>query len=123
MRSAALLLATLVACKTAATEVPQPRASASGCTDGVLSCADGAAARCVDGGLLVVNTCRGPAGCTAAGACDDSLAEEGDVCATPHQPACKMDRSAELFCEDGGYVKRRACLSPCETLDAGIRCE
>jgi hypothetical protein len=93
------------------------------CMEGTYSCGDAALLRCTEGGVRVVDTCRGPAGCVADGAsCDDTLAEEDDVCDTPNQPACRMDRNAELRCEDGGFRRSRDCVSPCETLDAAIRC-
>lgn len=56
--------------------------------------------------------CRGPKGCEEAQktvSCDNTLAEEGDVCAGTAY-ACTVDKKARLACKDGKFEVESKCL-------------
>ncbi len=73
--------------------------------------------------------CRGPSGCHidpdgAKVSCDDSSSLEGDACDRPRRIACASDRTAELICEEGRYVRKRPCTkSPCQIERNTLFCE
>lgn len=87
------------------------------------ACAAPSAVACVpDGSALLAcagermapsRPCRGERGCYADTdsltiECDDSVAREGDGCRAGAS-ACSVDRTSELACESGRFVRARAC--------------
>lgn len=58
-------------------------------------------------------TCRGPAGCSKSGnegACDQSVAEEKDVCNLNGDYVCTSDKKGMLECQKNHWVFVQSCL-------------
>lgn len=65
------------------------------------------------GGKWVEMSCKGPAGCSAAGAdntCDQSVAEEKDVCNLANDFVCSSDKKGMLECKDNHWSFVQSCL-------------
>jgi hypothetical protein len=112
---------TLVACK--------PKAGASCKTELKEACTgDKQALACHDGRWEEM-TCRGPGGCSKSGSdfvCDQSIAEEKDVCNVVDVHLCTADKKAMLEC---GRNRRwsfvQACLGArgCSLADRKVTCD
>jgi hypothetical protein len=62
--------------------------------------------------FVVSEACRGPRGCVAKGdrvACDNALAEPGDLCTTEGETACQTNRAAFLKCTKGTFQVSNGC--------------
>jgi hypothetical protein len=77
--------------------------------------------RCDANKMVALNTCRGPKACGIVQhaaenkvefVCDDSLAQEGDVCDTNGEEACTMDKKSILVCETSKFTNPKPCGGP-----------
>ena len=91
--------------------------------DGQIACtADRAAIlKCQSNTMQVVDSCRGPKACTFEEhpekeeidfTCDDSVAQEGDTCASDGLYACAVDKKAIHICKGSKFVSFKACPGP-----------
>src|SRR5690606_5071215 len=58
-------------------------------------------------------SCKGPEGCSKASAemlCDQSVAEEGDVCNLSDDYVCTADGKAMLQCKENRWTLSQTCL-------------
>jgi hypothetical protein len=87
--------------------------------------------RCEGLVFRAIDSCRGPKACTFEEHperqliefdCDDSVAQEGDPCASENFHACSTDKKAIHVCQNKKFVQIKACTGPkgC-TLDAAAR--
>lgn len=88
------------------------------CTDTPGSCADKTSHFVCTGGKYVLETCKGPAGCTddKSLVCDNSKADVADGCGHEGARACSADGTKELRCRDNKFAVEWTCKSGC-TLD------
>jgi len=86
------------------------------------------ALKCVNKKFQVLNTCRGKDGCRVFElpeekktnfVCDDTLAQENDVCDTDGEEACSMDKTEILHCKSSRFVKDHACTGGCSFDEKG----
>lgn len=91
--------------------------------DGQIACTTDKTAilKCQNQVMTVVDSCRGAKGCTDEEhpekqliefSCDDSVAQEGDTCASEGNYACAMDRKGMHICQGGKFVSFKACTGP-----------
>ena len=91
--------------------------------DGQIACASDKAAilKCGGNAMHVVDSCRGPKACTFEEhpekeeidfSCDDSVAQEGDTCASEGLYACSVDKKAIHICKGSQFVSFKACPGP-----------
>jgi hypothetical protein len=98
-------------------------------SDGAFACsaAGPGMVRCDGERFRRVSGCRGPKGCsrdlaTNKTVCDDTVAAEGDPCATSTN-ACSQDLHHELECHGGAWRVERECASGCvPQVNADPRC-
>jgi hypothetical protein len=86
------------------------------------------ALKCVGKKFQALNTCRGKDGCRVFElpeekktnfVCDDTLAQENDVCDTDGEEACSMDKTEILHCKASRFVKDHACAGGCSFDEKG----
>ena len=74
--------------------------------------------RCQNNIMTAIDTCRGPKSCTFEEQparqiiefnCDDSIAAEGDPCASENNHACSVDGKGMHICKGGKFVAFKAC--------------
>jgi hypothetical protein len=89
------------------------------CTETPGSCSNRASHLVCLKGKYVLETCKGPAGCSddKSLVCDDTKADVGDGCGHDGARACSSDGSKELRCRDGQFAIEWSCRGGC-TLDA-----
>ncbi len=77
---------------------------------------------CKSGSFQPANTCRGPKGCTVREhptenkvgfACDDTIAEAGDLCDEDGESACSVDRKTLLACKESHFAIVKPCRGGC----------
>ncbi|HVY45900.1 MAG TPA: hypothetical protein VHB21_08480, partial [Minicystis sp.] len=103
------------------------------CSDAELSCFDAATALECLGGVRVGVHCGGPRGCEAGAAslwCDQSDANENDLCVAPRMKkfgdgACSLDKKSMLACVNGRFVERARCRGPlgCGHVGQHVSCD
>jgi hypothetical protein len=82
------------------------------CKPGNETCADAKSALACIGGRVNTVPCRGPSGCTRTGdvtACDNTVAEDGDVCPADDDSACSAKHDAMLVCRGGRFAVAQRC--------------
>jgi hypothetical protein len=71
--------------------------------------------------------CRGPKGCRVNGdkiECDESVAQEGELCEHDGAPACSTDFKAILVCRDKKWKLDQPCKrTPCKVVGNTIDCK
>jgi hypothetical protein len=75
------------------------------------------ALRCAGNKMGLINSCRGPKGCSVIHPkpketdidCDMSIAQENDPCAIPNNEACTLDKKTMLTCKGNKYTSPVAC--------------
>jgi len=89
------------------------------CSDAPESCANKASHLVCAKGKYVLETCKGPRGCTddKGLVCDSSKADVGDGCGHDGARACSADGTKELRCRDAAFAIEWSCRGGC-TLDA-----
>ena len=78
--------------------------------------------RCRGGKFVVVSTCKGERACSTTSTpsargetrsvtttCDNDLADVGDPCDTPDNPACTPDRKSYVECDGAAFRFQSAC--------------
>ena len=84
---------------------------------------------CKDGKFAGYRFCRGQYGCYMKGespACDETLSMEGDPCGVPGYIVCSLDKTNELVCQGGTFVRVRPCKKGCSVNTrpgGGIDCQ
>ncbi len=129
--AAALVFAALAALAVASCFRP-PRPGDS-CSDPEIACFDPQTALECLGGIRVGVHCGGPSGCRGAGAslwCDQSAANENDICLAIGmrqfgEAACATDKKTLLTCRGGRFVKRADCRGPlgCGYVGRDVACD
>src|SRR5262249_18917889 len=88
--------------------------------------------KCVGKKFVELNSCRGKNGCRVMElpeekktefVCDDSIAQENDLCDTENEPACSMDKTEVLECKSNHFAKVKACPGGCSFDEKGDRFE
>jgi hypothetical protein len=79
---------------------------------------------CTNGTLVLASTCKGPLGCSAfdeSVACDTSVADVGDACASGE--SCARDGHTLLACVGGKRAESRKCRGPagCKETRGAVR--
>lgn len=107
------------------TPPPEPTATAEpttqptgrrGCQDGELVCSDDGKELflCNNGRLMLTyKQCRGPKGCVTKegkAVCDQSVAEDGDMCLNHGKFACSADTKSQFICSSGTFMRVRNCI-------------
>lgn len=78
--------------------------------------------RCDANKMTPLNSCRGPRQCRIVTVpkqekveffCDDSVAQDGDVCDTNGEEACSMDKKGIFVCRGNKFGSLRACVGGC----------
>jgi hypothetical protein len=70
------------------------------------------ALECRNGTFARDQECRGLKGCSMNGkvlTCDNSKAEQGDICHTPNSHACAVDSKSMFICRNGHFELTRRC--------------
>ena len=77
------------------------------------------ALQCDANKMGLVNTCRGPRGCTILHKgkevdidCDMSIVQENDPCAIPNNEGCSLDKKTMLTCRGAKYTSPAPCPGP-----------
>jgi hypothetical protein len=89
------------------------------CSDTPGSCSDKASHLVCTGGKYVLETCKGPGGCSddKSLTCDNSKADVADGCGHEGARACSADGTKELRCRGGQFAVEWSCRGGC-TIDA-----
>jgi hypothetical protein len=99
--------------------------------NGAVKCTDGSNALLCQGGTISAITCRGPKGCSGAGAsgeCDDDLAQAGEGCimgSGGQNYSCGTDLKSELVCTAGKWTVNSTCKGPggCKVTGTMVHCD
>jgi hypothetical protein len=85
------------------------------CTETPGSCSDKASHLVCTGGKYVLETCKGPGGCTddKSVVCDNTKADVKDGCGHDGARACSTDGSKELRCRGGQFDIEWSCRGSC----------
>jgi hypothetical protein len=103
------LLGRTVSCDTSVAEKDDPCK-----TQGAVACTSDQQHMvvCRDGKFILHRYCRGQFGCQTksdAPTCDETLSLEQDPCGLPGQVVCSVDKTSELVCQGGIFVRSRSC--------------
>jgi len=112
-RSAALRLVAFLAASSFAAAGCKPKAGAACKIETKEVCIDGKQALACHDGKWEEMTCRGPNGCGKAGnevACDQSVAEDKDVCNLVNDFVCSSDKKGMLECTKNRWTFSQSCL-------------
>jgi hypothetical protein len=96
--------------------------------EGAAICLDASTLLVCHGGAYVASSCRGKNGCVEEGGrtlCDATVAEPGEVCATPDKKACSVDGKRVLVCSAGKMEERYECRGPngCTVVTGKLDCD
>lgn len=110
----------VVACK--------PKEGGSCRREGRESCVDAKSALVCHGGAWEPMTCRGPAGCRKVGSeaeCDQTVAEDADVCNLEGDVVCAGDHKAMLECKQNHWARTASCLGQngCTLVGKTVKCD
>jgi hypothetical protein len=85
------------------------------CSETPSSCSDSTSHLVCSKGKYVLETCRGPRGCSDDKAliCDNSKAEVGDGCGHDGARACSVDATKEVRCRDSRFQIEWGCRGGC----------
>jgi hypothetical protein len=85
------------------------------CSGATTVCEDKTSAlSCVEGAYVAV-ACHGEKGCTQDGntaECDESIADEKEICVAPDAIACSADHKEALRCTNRAYLVDETCKGP-----------
>ena len=107
----ALAFAAITVCFTAC----KPKVGANCSVDGKVQCQDKATAFVCHSKKWEVMACRGPKGCTGAGAsteCDQTVAKVTDVCNNASDYTCSDDKKQSLHCKNDKWELDEPCGGP-----------
>jgi len=114
---AAVAPVAVVPTASATNTAPAARASGTrGCQEGEFVCSDDEKEmfQCNGGRLMITyRQCRGPKGCkTIEGkaVCDQTIAEQGDICWNHGRFACGADFKSQYMCTSGTFMRIRGCI-------------
>jgi hypothetical protein len=99
------------------------------CVAGQAVCADKTSAlTCGSDGKFAPMPCRGSHGCVKTGGtiqCDNSVAQDQDVCNEDNDVACSVDKKAALECHNGKFGVGETCkgIKGCEIKKDKIVCD
>jgi hypothetical protein len=128
---AAFALLAIVATPSGCKLIKKPTAGEPCTKPGVYYCINPTEAVYCNAGTFVALPCGGPKGCTgvsAAGVCDDDLANVGDACVTSvagSNYSCAKDLKSEVMCQADKFVLDRPCKGPsaCQVKSNAIYCD
>lgn len=106
----------------------KPKEGKSCRNEGRESCVDAKNALVCHSGLWEPMLCRGTLGCRKVGSeaeCDQSAAEDGDVCNLADDVVCGADKKSMLECKQNKWARTASCLGQngCLLVGKTVKCD